>query len=173
MLSPRGARMAAPKVARRYHGTSQETRKRSWFGRSRIVRGVEGDSPMNDPKITILICTFNGARTIAAAIESALAQKTQIPFEVFVVDDGSTDETAGIVRHMSEHDQRIWMKHLPRNSGLPLACNDGVKFSDGDYFIRLDDDDLIHPDALESLCPMLNAGLADWSYCDRLARSEE
>jgi len=128
---------------------------------------------VSDPKVTILICTFNGASTIAAAIESALAQKTKMPFEVFVVDDGSTDETAGIVRHMSEHDQRIWMKYSPRNSGLAFACNDGVKFADGDYFIRLDDDDLLHPDALESLCPMLNAGLADCSYCDRLSIDTE
>src|SRR3990167_5434167 len=122
MLSPRGARMAAPKVARRYHGTSQETRKRSWFGRSRIVRGVEGGSPMNDPKVTILICTFNGARTIAAAIESALAQETGIPFEVVVVDDGSSDGTSEVVIGIIRKDGRLKLDRIDKNVGLPAAC---------------------------------------------------
>lgn len=119
------------------------------------------------PEATILICTHNGERTIRASVESVLSQKTKIPFEVVVVDDGSEDGTNEIAREMGETDNRVKFGRLSENSGLWFACNMGIKQSRGEYLMRLDDDDHLHPDALESLCRPLRDGHADWAYSDR------
>lgn len=129
---------------------------------------------MNAIKATILICSHNGARTIGAAIESSLRQKTDIPFELLVVSDGSTDNTDDIVRELGEVEARkqsgrVDFSFLPlrTNIGLPAACNAGLQLSRGQYFTRLDDDDIFFADAISSMCAPLNSGESDWSYCDR------
>jgi glycosyltransferase involved in cell wall biosynthesis/SAM-dependent methyltransferase len=89
---------------------------------------------------SIVIPCFNQAHFLADAIESALAQ--QVPVDVIVVDDGSTDNTAAVaerfavVRYFSQ----------PR-SGLPAARNRGLAQAHGDYVIFLDADDRLRPDA--------------------------
>lgn len=130
---------------------------------------------MTVPRVSILICSHNGARTIGAAIESALNQKTDIPFELIVVDDGSTDNTSEIVRKFGRAEAnklsgRIDFAFMPLrvNVGLSLACNTGLQLARGKYFTRLDDDDIFFADAISSMCPPLVSGESDWSYCDRL-----
>ena len=64
------------------------------------------------PKLTIAIPCYNAEKTIAASIESALAQDFKLK-EVLVIDDGSTDGTVGIV---SRYDVRLVVN--PRNMGI-------------------------------------------------------
>jgi glycosyltransferase involved in cell wall biosynthesis len=62
---------------------------------------------MNEnPRVSIILPTYNGGRFIGQAIESVLKQSFE-DFELLVIDDGSTDETPEIIYRFSERDPRI------------------------------------------------------------------
>ena len=93
---------------------------------------------------TIVIPVFNGTSTLREAIDSALAQ-TYPHFEVLVVDDGSTDGSADIVR--SYDDNRLRMVQQA-NGGLNSARNTGIREARANYIGLLDADDLWEPTKL-------------------------
>ena len=93
---------------------------------------------------TIVIPVFNGESTLREAIDSALAQ-TYPHFEVLVVDDGSTDSSADIVR--SYDDERLRLVRQ-ENGGLNSARNTGIREARADVIGLLDADDIWHPTKL-------------------------
>jgi glycosyltransferase involved in cell wall biosynthesis len=98
---------------------------------------------------------LNGARYIASAIGSCLAQSYR-DFELVVVDGGSSDGTADIVRSFA--DPRIVLLLDPGNTGrLPGALNLGFSRARGEFFTWFQDDDLYDPDALAALVRGLDA----------------
>lgn len=99
---------------------------------------------MSSITATIVIPVYNGETTLAAALDSALAQNFS-DFEVIVVDDGSTDATAEIVRSYNDERLRI---HTQPNGGLNAARNSGIRLSRGRYIGLLDADDLWEADKL-------------------------
>jgi glycosyltransferase involved in cell wall biosynthesis len=94
--------------------------------------------------VSVVIPAFNAAETVAATIESALAQ-TREPLEVLVVDDGSTDATAEIAERFGPP---VVCIRTP-NSGVSRARNAGIERAAGDYVAFLDADDLWRPEKLE------------------------
>lgn len=83
---------------------------------------------------------YNGERFIAQSILSVLAQ-TYRGLELIVIDDGSTDRTADIVREFQKTDNRI--RYIrQKNSGQAAARNTGIRDSQGDLIAFLDQDDL-------------------------------
>jgi GT2 family glycosyltransferase/SAM-dependent methyltransferase len=92
--------------------------------------------------VSTVITTYNHARFLAEAIESALGQ-TVVPAEVIVVDDGSTDDPGAVVR-------RYPGVRLIRqsNHGLAAARNTGWRAACGHYVVFLDADDRLMPEAL-------------------------
>jgi glycosyltransferase involved in cell wall biosynthesis len=100
---------------------------------------------MRAPAISVLIIVYNRADTIGAAVRSVLAQ-TFTDFELVVVDDGSTDDTAQVVERFT--DQRLRLIRLSANSGIPSARNRALEEARGEYVAWLDSDDLCHPDRL-------------------------
>jgi glycosyltransferase involved in cell wall biosynthesis len=95
--------------------------------------------------VTVVIAAYNAEQTIGAAIESALSQTLAAnEFEVIVVDDGSTDATASIVRRFGSPVRLIEAPHR----GLAATCNAGLNEALGERFIRLDADDALDPDCL-------------------------
>jgi GT2 family glycosyltransferase len=89
------------------------------------------------PRISVIVCTYNGARTIRECLEG-LRRLDYPGFEVIVVDDGSTDGTAAIVK---EYGFRLISG---RNHGLSHARNVGLHAASGDIVAYIDDD--AHPD---------------------------
>jgi len=89
------------------------------------------------PRVSVVVCTFNGARTLGRCLEG-LAQVDYPDFEVIVVDDGSTDASADIAR---EHACRLVSTD---NRGLGSARNTGMREASGEIVAYLDDD--AHPD---------------------------
>ncbi|WP_218081560.1 glycosyltransferase [Anthocerotibacter panamensis] len=96
------------------------------------------------PKFSVVIPAYNVAAYIAACLRSVFAQSDG-DFEVLVVDDGSTDQTARVV--LSFADPRL---HLiqQRNGGLAAARNTGIRAAQGELVAFLDGDDCWHPDKL-------------------------
>ena len=97
--------------------------------------------------ISIIIPAYNAASHIGETITSALRQ-THDAFEVIVVDDGSTDDTAAQVARFQ--DVRLTLVEQ-RNAGAAAARNHGIRLSNGRYVLFLDADDLIPPDHLTAL----------------------
>lgn len=98
---------------------------------------------MTSPAFSVVIPVFNGAATIARAIDSVLEQ-SYAAMEVIVVDDGSDDETAG---RAAAFGRRI--RYVRRaNAGVSAARNLGADLAAGDWLAFLDADDWYYPDRL-------------------------
>jgi glycosyltransferase involved in cell wall biosynthesis len=97
-------------------------------------------------KVSVIIPTYNRAYILPEAIESVLRQ-TYSNFELIVVDDGSTDETAKTVERFC--DPHIRFVRRPRNGGVAAAKNTGLDIAGGELIATLDSDDLWRPQKLE------------------------
>jgi glycosyltransferase involved in cell wall biosynthesis len=105
---------------------------------------------MSDPKITVVIPTYNGAAYLREAIQSVLHQ-TRPAHELIVVDDGSSDNSAEIAVELVSPEHVI----KQANQGAAVAINTGIAHSSGDLIALLDHDDLWAPDKLERQCQTL------------------
>ncbi len=96
---------------------------------------------MNNPLVSVIIPAYNADKFIAEALDSVFTQ-TYRPIEVIVIDDGSTDKTAEIVRNYQsdKHDSLVYI--YQKNSGPSAARNAGIRKSNGKYITFLDADDL-------------------------------
>ncbi|MHA6279855.1 glycosyltransferase family 2 protein [Salinimicrobium sp. CAU 1759] len=105
---------------------------------------------MIDSVVSIITATFNRAHLIAETLES-IQQQTYKNWECLIIDDGSTDDTATVVKTFSNLDSRF--KYFRRGNdhlkGLPGCRNDGLNRAQGNYVIFFDDDDIVHPMNLE------------------------
>src|SRR3989449_1428943 len=103
----------------------------------RAVREAFTDVPFSPtlpwPRVSVVVCTYNGGRTIRDCLEG-LGRLEYPDYEVIVVDDGSTDRTAAIAR---EYDCRLIRTE---NRGLANARNTGLKAATGEIVAYLDDD---------------------------------
>ena len=102
----------------------------------------------NDNLVSIITPLYNSERFIGQTIESVLAQSYP-HWEMLVVDDGSQDASAAIVRRYAEQDARIRLFEQP-NSGCAAARNHGLREAKGRYYVFLDSDDYWDPTFLES-----------------------
>ncbi len=96
---------------------------------------------MTTPLVSCVVPCFNGERYLAAAIDSILAQ-THGRSEIIVVDDGSTDRCADIVRCYGAGVRY----HHQENRGPGAACNQGVALATGAFVTFLEQDDLWLPE---------------------------
>ena len=86
------------------------------------------------PSMSVVVCTYNGARTLRNCLEG-LKELRYPNYEVIVVDDGSTDESAAIAEQYP-----VQLIRTGRNSGLGSARNTGLEAARGDIVAYLDDD---------------------------------
>ena len=105
--------------------------------------------------IDINLFAHNAACTVAAAIDSVLAQ-TWPDWRLTLIDDGSTDGTAEILRAYADADARICLKRNRCNTGAAGAFTRGFTIGDADYVMPKSADDLIAPDFVETLMHVLH-----------------
>ncbi|MEG0933743.1 MAG: glycosyltransferase [Lachnospiraceae bacterium] len=91
------------------------------------------------PVVSVLLSTYNRARTLSESIDSILEQ-TYTDFELIIVDDGSTDETRDILE--SYHDTRIRILYLKENHFYCYAANQGLQLVRGRYVAIQNSDDI-------------------------------
>jgi tetratricopeptide (TPR) repeat protein len=105
-----------------------------------------------NPKVTVLIPTYNRPAYLPQAIRSVIGQQLA-DWEMFVINDGGVD-----VRNVVEGfgDERVAYVNRPVNEGKAACLNDGLRRAHGDYVAYLDDDDLWYPNHLAALADVLD-----------------
>jgi glycosyltransferase involved in cell wall biosynthesis len=104
---------------------------------------------------SVVIAAYEAASTVVGAIESVLAQTRQ-DFEIVVVDDGSSDDTAAVAEATAAGDPRVRVIRQA-NGGPSAARNRGIADGGGEYVSMLDSDDLWLPDYLAEMGAALDA----------------
>ncbi len=104
----------------------------------------------NLSKVSVVIPNYNYAEFVGAAIESALALDWP-DVEVIVVDDGSTDHSKDVIGRYENRITAIYRE----NGGQVAATNDGYAVSSGGLVVFLDSDDLVAPDLIKEVFPLV------------------
>ena len=113
--------------------------------------------------VSIITPCYNGAKYISETIDSVLAQ-TYTQWEMIIIDDGSKDNSAEIVKNYMEKDDRI--KFLQQeNAGSAAARNNGIRNAEGQYIALLDADDLWEPEFLQEQIAFMTEKDAVCVYC--------
>jgi glycosyltransferase involved in cell wall biosynthesis/peptidoglycan/xylan/chitin deacetylase (PgdA/CDA1 family) len=123
---------------------SRQMKERVWAGKRQAGEPAKPTTAATgEPLVSILIPAYNAERWIGQSIESALTQ-TYSPKEVIVVDDGSTDGTAGIIRSFGDRIHFVECAHAGGNA----ARNVLLDLARGEWLQYLDADDYLLPDKL-------------------------
>jgi len=104
---------------------------------------------MISPKISIIVPAYNSSTTIERCVKSVINQSFQ-DWELIIVDNGSTDNTADVMIPLSHCDNRIILLK-ENNKGVSNARNKGLDAAKGEYICFVDSDDTVEPDYLEQL----------------------
>lgn len=118
------------------------------------------------PLFSIIIPSYNRAHILPQAINSVVNQ-TYSNWELLVVDDGSTDATATVVKEFKDHRIHYLYK---QNGGVCSARNYGVNFSKGDYIVFLDSDDAVTLDWIQHFNEKINSNFQQDLICGGLKR---
>lgn len=103
--------------------------------------------------VSIVLPVYNGEKYLTEAVKSILNQ-TYKNFELILVDDGSTDGSAGIADEYSRLEKRIRVLHQ-ENQKLPQSLNNGFALASGEYLTWTSDDNRMKPDFLEKMVDAL------------------
>src|SRR5919197_55125 len=110
--------------------------------------------------VSVVVPTHNRARLLSRTLRSICAQQS-VDFEVVVVDDGSTDDTAAVA---AAADTRVKIICNPRPCGVSVARNIGITAARGDWIAFCDDDDLWAPDKLAAQLSAADEARLGWVY---------
>ena len=102
---------------------------------------------MKSPKVSVLMPAYNVEKYIGEAIDSVLNQ-TFTDFEFIIVNDGSTDNTAKIIKQYAKKDKRIRFIDNHSNLGISRTRNNLLSLSNTEYIAYLDSDDRMKPNRL-------------------------
>ncbi len=101
--------------------------------------------PVTEP-VSVIVPAYNEKECIAATVGSLMA--SEHPIEIIVVDDGSTDETAAIVRALNLREVRLIRQ---ANGGKPAALNNGISHATHDIIVMIDGDTVFEPETIRRL----------------------
>jgi glycosyltransferase involved in cell wall biosynthesis len=125
------------------------------------------ETDVHKPAFSVVIPAYNAAAHLGSALDSVLAQNTDLPHEIIVVDDGSQDCTREVAR------SRPQITYLAKPNGGPASArNLGVRAAAADVVLFLDADDLALPDRFARQCqfmlthPEIGVSFGNWVVQD-------
>jgi succinoglycan biosynthesis protein ExoO len=124
------------------------------------------EQPHAITSVSVIMPTYNSARTLDRAVASVLAQ-THAAWELIIVDDASTDDTPQKIEHWRRDEDRILVIHGQHNAGPASARNRGLSKCRGEWVAILDADDAWSDKRLEALLIKAEQASAD-AVCDNL-----
>ncbi len=119
---------------------------------------------IKNPKVSIIIPTYNRAHLIGETLNSILNQ-SYVNWECLIIDDSSTDDSKRKIAPYLEKDSRLnYSQRTSHYKKGPSGCrNQGLDIARGDYIIFFDSDDIVHPDVLEICVEILE--IKDLQFC--------
>lgn len=121
---------------------------------------------INSSLVSIITPCYNASAFIVQTIESVLSQ-TYKKWELLIIDDCSTDNSADIIMRYVKKDNRIKYLKTEKKSGSPaMPRNVGLKYAQGDYIAFLDADDVWLPKKLEEQLLFMESKGYDFIYSD-------
>ena len=110
------------------------------------------------PRLSIVMACYNAMPYLPSAVDS-IRQQTFEDWELIVVDDGSTDDSADWLREAASGDPRLHLCHQS-NAGQNVAANRGIAMSSAQYIARMDADDVADPHRMRRQVEFLDANPA-------------
>ena len=124
-----------------------------------------------DALISIIVPIYNVAQYLPRCLDSLLHQ-TYSNLEIILVDDGSTDQSPGIIDQYLKKDPRF-IAVRKKNGGLSDARNAGIEAAKGDFLIFVDSDDYVHQQFVELLYKTLHDTQSDIAVCEGVEIDEQ
>jgi glycosyltransferase involved in cell wall biosynthesis len=103
--------------------------------------------------ISVIITNYNYSNFLKECIESCLNQNGGHKYEVLLIDDGSTDDSLDIARLYIDKGLQVIERN---NAGIEIASNTVFEMAKGEFVVRVDADDYLHPDYLLNMIPMFD-----------------
>lgn len=116
------------------------------------------------PLVSIITPCYNSAIFINATLDSILAQ-TYTSWELIVIDDKSTDNTAEIIEDFSQRHSNVKVIKLQKNAGVANARNIGLEYANGKYIAFLDSDDVWLPEKLSRQVQFMEERSLPMTFC--------
>ena len=134
----------------------------------RVLDEGKGPTEMGDHtgRLSVLIPVYNEERTVGEVLDRVLALGPVVK-EVVVVDDGSTDRTAEVVRGRAEADPKVRFHQAPRNQGKTAAIKQALELATGEVVIIQDADLEYDPAEIPEVIEPILRGVADVVYGSR------
>ena len=118
------------------------------------------DHPQKNPvKVSVLVPIYNGEKYLRQCLES-LQKQTLKDIEIICINDGSTENSAKIIKEFTKADSRFRVI-TKKNSGYGDSMNRGLKKAQGEYIGILESDDFLEEDAFEKLYKLATKHKAD------------
>lgn len=132
------------------------------------------DHPMEYPRVSVIVPVYNAADVILRLLESLMAQ-TWPNLEIIIVDDGSSDQSAELVRHwIGEAENRMSGNTIrdirllePPHGGVSAARNAGLKAARGEFIFFADADDEVLPEYIEGFITGKNSDFTAGGYIEQ------
>jgi glycosyltransferase involved in cell wall biosynthesis len=121
------------------------------------AEGGDADQPHGDrhPRLSVIISCRNSGTTLRETLESVVTQDYPGWWELIVVDNGSTDDTAAVARRFADRVPHFALLEPPDPGYQARGLNYGIEHSRGDYLIFLDSDDVAAPGYLTEMAKAL------------------
>lgn len=125
--------------------------------------------------ISLIIPIYNEGQLIPELLDRSMnaLSKTNEPFEIICVDDGSTDQSPELLLSLHKKDARIKVLALSRNFGLQAALTAGIEHARGDYVVMMDGDLQDPPEVIPDMYEKIRSGAFDIINGKRLTRKEK
>lgn len=124
----------------------------------------------SNPTISVIVPVYNKAAYLRECVDSILGQ-TYRHIEVLLVDDESTDESGAICDAYGEKNERVRVVHQ-KNSGPTAACVAGMRKALGDYYMFVDSDDYLEPEALSEMAERLTGKPGEIVCCNHVVEKQ-
>lgn len=123
---------------------------------------ITNDRP--SPKVSVIIPVYNTGDYLRETLDSICSQTLE-ELEIILLDDGSTDNSARIMKEYAKHDSRIQYHRQP-NQGLSVARNQAMKHATGKYIYFMDSDDILDKNALQQCYQACEKENLDFTFFD-------
>jgi glycosyltransferase involved in cell wall biosynthesis len=107
---------------------------------------------------SVIIPVYNHVKYITSAIRSVLPQLLNRPYEIIVINDGSTDGSGQLAKEYMRGMVNTTYMELDKNSGISAAKNAGISIAQGEYIICLDSDNMFYTTLLDKFVRKMDEG---------------